>query len=454
MSNQSNIQGNQNIILQDITDSTITISINGETKELLNELAALKKMLQEWNAPNIQYAEKLYNIEQLTEANFGFLTGKKAFNEWLTKSLIEAIESDSAKAKQFLEKAKEYPNWEGVERISSRGKAIIAYSFVGVIGIQLSKLMAIGKEELSENKQRKYISKCLDIARRALDLVGFVLLSRFWDLQKRKQVALSENENKMLVNFFRKSFPPSIMEQVRLLNTLLTIYAKQEWDNPIPELDGFINQLQEGTEFFETCKKLGTLNQQLDKEKYTLLDCYEAEKQLAIFLTHFHFLAAYEMASIKRIGYNEIRNTEPRYLHRYAALGIDNKANVDAEKVNYAPDTAYTNAVLFYKGDHYKESINLFPFVIDYNALTFEHGAKICFYCARAMAEDQLDFIFLEDNSVQKIEFTKTIKADTDFNELMMKEENQKRFNLDTVFLQFQAACECVVGDSVNFDDD
>lgn len=96
----------------------------------------------------IQYADKIYNIEQIDEANFGSVTGKKAFNQYLTKALIEAILPTCTPARRFSEKVANIREWERQVRISNKAKEIIAYSFVGIIGIHLSKLVSNDFETL------------------------------------------------------------------------------------------------------------------------------------------------------------------------------------------------------------------------------------------------------------------------------------------------------------------
>ena len=123
MNNQSSVQGNQNIVIQGVTDSTITLQVNGETKEIVNKLDALHAILEKLQIQTFQAADKVYNIASLNDANFGFITGKKAFNEELTKVLIEAIQEDCIPARRFMEKAKDFQNWEkqGAHRRQGKG---------------------------------------------------------------------------------------------------------------------------------------------------------------------------------------------------------------------------------------------------------------------------------------------------------------------------------------------
>ncbi|MGB1242413.1 MAG: hypothetical protein ACPG49_07820 [Chitinophagales bacterium] len=455
MKNESHIKGNANIVIQNVTDSTITLNIDGEIQEVRNQLVELKALLQSLKIQKIQYAEKMYNIEHINEANFGFWIGKKVFNEHLTKTLVLAIQPHCSPAQRFLQKVKNRPDWESEQRISNKAKEILAYSFVGVIGIQFGKLMAIGKESFSETKQRKYIKKCLYIVKQTLNLVNFVLLSHLWDKQKTNPIpSISNSQKQVLSQRFDNAFESSIEEQFQLLKTLHTLFTQNNLHFPIEELSSFSSYLQIKSDFYEVCQSLQQLNRQLDKAQYNLLDCFKAETLLTSFFGFFPFLVEYRMASIKRIAYRQIRHDEPHYLHRYTALGIDSKANVDAEKVIYTPKTIYTDAVLFYKGENYWNSTNLFPFVIDYNALTFEYGAKICFYHAQSMDGDRdcLEYNFLEDNSILHIESTGVLKPDMDYNEWMVNEEKRQQLNLDCVVVGFQKARKTVL-DELDFEE-
>ncbi|MFN0016445.1 MAG: hypothetical protein ACKVU2_18035 [Saprospiraceae bacterium] len=452
----SSANGGPQVVIQSTSDETITLKVDGEVREIRNQLDELKALLQEKNQQNVQYADKIYNIGHIDQANFGFITGKKAFNETLTKQLVEALQPICRPAQIFLERVAATPQWETQVRISDKAKEIIAYSFAGMIGIQLSKLMAIGKEDFSETKQRKYIEKCLQIAKRSVDLVCFALISRMLDAPASTVFHLSDDLKTVLQRRFDEAFEPTLEEQFRLLQVLQAFFGDQAngLETPMPELNAIAQALQPGSDLHQTFQNLHALNGKLDKGQYDLLDCFEAETQLAAFFRYFHFLANYRMASIKQIGYRHIRNEDPRFLIRYAALGIDSKANIDAEKVNFSSDAVQTEAVLLYRGDNYRDNVNLFPFVMDYNALSFEQGSKICFYRSQAIADGSLEYLFLEDNSVISIEKKEEFPpADADFNEMLISNDNRKTLNLNSVVDQFRGARTRLLGGELNFDD-
>ncbi|MEO7766532.1 MAG: hypothetical protein ABIS01_03865, partial [Ferruginibacter sp.] len=276
---------------------------------------------------------------------------KNTFNEILTRRLIEAIQGYSSRARKFLDNATRVAtDWETQNRFSDLAKEIIAFSFVGILGIQLRKLMAIGKEDLSENKQRKYLENCQLTAKRALQLLCFALISKLWDHKKDKSYTLSPAQAQTCKNFFDDEFELHINGFAHLLVTLIDVFTDNALEFPMAELNELKPNLLAGSNFRQACEKLQSINDLLDKSSYTINDCTEAESGLTTVLETLKFLTNYRMVSIKSIGYFEMRNSKPHYLYNYTALGIDSKSNVNQERINYAETPINTDAVLLYKG--------------------------------------------------------------------------------------------------------
>lgn len=369
----------------------------------------------------------------------------KVFNEMLTRQLIEALPEYSKAAQKFLEKASTIPDWETVARVSDKAKDILAFSFVGVLGIHLRKLFAIGKETNSDDKQKRYLDNAMLTAQRALKLLSFALLSRLWDEQKNANIAFKDSEREALQQFFSENFGLDILGSLQLLRDLMYIFRDHKIAWPLPELEALLPQLGPESEFTASCRRLKELSTTHGNHQFSLADCFAAERQLTYLLEKMAFLGAYRMVSIKNITYNEMRNAPPRYLHSYTVLGIDSKSNVNTERVNYVEGPISTQAILLFKG-RYQQNINLFPFLIDVNALTDEVGAKVCFYSHQDLSNGILKYQFMDDNEYQNITYQKTWTEGEDMNQLMLDRDKRRNYNLDSVFLQFQEAKKALAG--------
>lgn len=271
------------------------------------------------------------------------------------------------------------------------------------------------------------------------------MLSRLWDERKAGKVKLNDQQCGALRNFFDDEFGLDIIGNLQLLKDLLHIFRDHRIEWPVPELEGLLPEMEAESEFATSCLRLKELSVKLDKNQFDLSDCFAAERQLTFLLKKLAFLAGYRMVSIKNITYNETRNAPPRYLHSYTVLGIDSKSNVNTERVNYVEEPISTQAILFFKG-RYQQNINLFPFLIDVNALTDETGAKVCFYSHQDISDGSLNYKFMDDNSYENITYQKAWKEGDDMNQLMLDNDKRRAYNLDTVFLQFQDAKEALLG--------
>jgi len=70
MKKQSNKTENKNIAIQKVSDSAITLKINGEVKEIPNDIGELTTILEQLNSQNVRVGEKIYNIGEIGQAEF------------------------------------------------------------------------------------------------------------------------------------------------------------------------------------------------------------------------------------------------------------------------------------------------------------------------------------------------------------------------------------------------
>jgi hypothetical protein len=455
MENNITNQGNNNIIIQGITDSSITLEVNGATQEIQNEMAALNALLEQMNAQQVQMADKVYDLSQLGEADLGV---KKTFNVLITKKLMVALaENGLVPAQKFLDKTKSINGWENDSRFADVAKNLITFAFVGVVGAQLRKIMAIGKEALSEEKQQTYIQSCYLTSQKAIQLLNFTLISAFWDIQKTNNYELNEAETKELSLFFDDSIERNLADYATLFEVLVKLFEKHEIDLPLKGLkDLKIEQ------FKKSCNRIQKLQSLLEKSQHSLMTCFEMEGQLTKFLSHLILFMNYDMLSVKSVVYDEKRTSSPKYIHSYIELGIDQKFNENTEKLNILNTPVVTDAVLIYdKRSNYEVYVNLSPFVIDYNTQMFEKGAKVCFFSSKHISDASLNYRFLEDNSIENVNFSNMLNANTKLENLMKERNDYIKLKFDLIFQQFEEAKKEVLKNStkgeeaedVSFDD-
>ena len=398
----------------------------------------------------IQTGDKIFNIGVINNATFGTVLENRPFNEYLTRELMNAIKPHCPIAGKYLELVKAKPDWYQVADLSNKAKEIIAANFAGVIGIQLRKLMAIGKEQISDNKLHNYIEHCIHTAKRTIQIICFSLLSDLWNLKKSNNFPINAGANDKIKLFFENWIELNFKEYIELLNSLLSLFKDNNLPYAVPEIAALQNQMVPESNIMKAVNQLQQITDLPDTGKYTIKNCDDAETSLTNLLSELSFLSLYKMVSIKSIGYEEIRNDVPHYLHNFIPLGFDSKSNINTEKLNYLDKPISTDSILLYKGN-YLNGINLFPFVIDLNALTFEGGVKICFFSAIDMDENNMNFCFLEDNSIESITCSDVLKSGAPINEIIEDKEKRKKLKLDTIFMQFREAKATLSGaDSID----
>ena len=225
-------------------------------------MGVLQTLLEQLNAQQVQMADKIYDLGQLGQADLGI---KKTFNVLLTKKLMSALANNGlAPAQKFLEKIQSIEGWENDSRFADVAKNLITFAFVGVIGIQLRKIVAIGKEPLSEQKQQTYLSNCYLIAQKSVQLLNFTLISSFWDAQKKGNYALNEEETKELTLFFDDSIERNLTAYANLLVVMIQLFEKHKIVLPLEEL-----QELKLERFKKTCNRIQKLYHLLEKSQHS-----------------------------------------------------------------------------------------------------------------------------------------------------------------------------------------
>jgi hypothetical protein len=449
MSN-STISGNSNIVIQDISNGNITLNVNGEVLEIQNQLAELKELLKNQKTSSITYESKVYNIEHINEANFGVVTSHKVFNGVLTKELILNL-SEKEKVKNFLINlpSEDKDNWEGVRQHLKEAQGILEDSFVWVIGWELRRLFSIGndKEKRIETKVEEYINHCFSTYRVSLQMLNFIFISKLWDEKiKNKDI---DTQKAAITNFFRSKRQLKLAELRSLFHTLLDIFINNKFEMPIEELNiDKINEfLKPDSKFNLACIELEKL-ESIDggTEEYGLGHCHTAEIALTTVLVNFNFFTNYQLVTLKKIEYEEARNSKARYIKDFNIL--EKKEATNQKRIlKYDNRPGITYSVFF---QNKNRAINLFPFLLDYNALTNENDFQIYFYLFNENDSD-LRYFSLKSENEETISYLATASESMEVKSDELRNEFQKNIRLDLVAKQFEEAMNTILEINISF---
>jgi hypothetical protein len=149
---------------------------------------------------------------------------------------------------------------------------------------------------------------------------------------------------------------------------------------------------------------------------------------------------------MKRVEYEQTRNSEPRYIKDFSILERKDAANLQ-RVLRYDNKPSLTYA-MFFRNE--STAINLFPFLLDYNALTYEQDFHIYFYECRE-GNNGLRYFSTKNEKTEIIRYqaaetnTREIKSDE------QKNEDQKNIRLDLVIKQFEDALNTILDADVHF---
>jgi len=419
--------------------------LNGKEKftpEKMDRGLKLRRDKKEYDAPWVFFTEKPdWTLpSEHTEVY-------RAMNEVLIERLMVKLTPYNSVAKEFIhyvDNDESLRYWTKNKEIREQCGIIISNGFGNIIKHQLETLYAIAKEN-DNNLFRDYVSCCYWTGKRTLQLVCFSLLSRLAYLRKKEPFEYQENHKQELESFFNSFFDMDIPKYWRLLKTLYSIFQYDTIKNkvPISELKSIDFQLKSNSVLEETFEQLQRDYSILDNAPPTINNCFKAERHLTTILENFVFLSEYKMASIKSISYERLKDAHPKFMQRLAILGLKEDGSTGQKiSINYTKDDISPDGILLYK-ESFQESINIYPFIIDYNALTFQEDVLICFYTSKELGNDNLVYKSQRKSLKKKIENQGTINPNAkseDVNAILADEELHKKAKLDMVHILFREA--------------
>ncbi len=356
------------IVIQDVSDSIITVTVNGETQEILRKLEALQALLEKQQTQSIQTAEKIYNIGAITNANFEFIVGQSKHSNALPEDLAQNLVTDE---NRWVQSLRQELLKQGVV-VGAKPWAIFQH-YGWLIEAFLQKMGTPAGQERSLRR----LAFMAEAYQSTLRYLCYIQVAQVFQRQEYAQ-------NEAIAGFIQMdatSQPRYDYLNLLLLSTDLLPKASAF----MPEINDFVAELTDtgsdlyGTALFlEKHRNLLLENKQPEGEALEqLLDEYLTG--LVYWLRKLAFLAKYRLVSIKDISLNYRLGTAKNFIHLYGELhGMYAEALTEGE--DYSAHSiegmfTYNQSVLLFRGNNMSDCleniqdsgvyISLSPLIVD-----------------------------------------------------------------------------------------
>ncbi|PAC26985.1 hypothetical protein [Flectobacillus sp. BAB-3569] len=363
--NKSEVEGNHNIVIQNVSDSTITLNVGGEVKEIDRKLEELLSLLEKLSQNSFQSADKTYKVETISHANFDFILNQAVF----AGLPYEVKENASSADNWALSLSQELVDLD----IAVNNNTIFSH-YGWLIEVFLQKMST----EVGKATTLRALSFMTEAYQASLYYLCVIQLAQI--IQKNKIT------NPIFTDFFKTTPENQVLFDFQ---QLLLLGAEALGDeNFVPEIVDFVEELSDtNSDLYNVVLYLDKIRRQLihnqindDSSLPQLLEDYRTA--LIFWLRKLTFIAKYRLVSMKEINIRyKLGATSKEFIHLYGELhGIyDNLVTrKDYTQLSIKDIFTFNQSVLLFKGTHipttfkemYKNQndipyISLSPFIID-----------------------------------------------------------------------------------------
>lgn len=368
MFNESHIEGDSNIIIQGVTDSSITVCVEGKTKEINKKLDVILAWLQDCRATAIQTPIRTYPIDALHGSNLSFILGQVEHqNELppdLAQNLIAADNTWVGSLKQAILK-------QGVSVGNTPHRIFEHYGWL--IENYLQKM----ETDIGRARNLRRLSFMTEAFQSSLRYLCFIQVSQILQRGDKPQ-------DTGILNFFQLEGNQHEHFDYMLLLLLATMRLQEE-EVFMPELNDFVSELSDiktdlySTALFLDVHRIRLLNNLVGEGLAfeEILDEYHTA--LVFRLRKLAFLAKYRLVSVKDISLHYRMGTIKNFVHIYGEL---HGMFAEEEEVDYCEHSVreaftYNQSILLFKGHEVDAGfaninapnayLSLSPLVIDHS---------------------------------------------------------------------------------------
>ncbi len=385
MTDHHHIKGDHNIVIQHVSDSTITVKVDGQSKEIANQLEAIQQLLTGMQTRLLRIEGRQYEVQHLGQENFDFIMSRVAVGEEVPDAWSEELYEEDESWVESL--AHELTMHRGVSVGNKRWGIFQHYGWL--IEAYLHKLST----QIGRGRNLRRLSFMAEAWQSSLRYLCYIQIVQI--LQANRAVELP-----LLTAFF--DLPAADLPHYDYLNLLIvTTHFLGEEDTFMPEIFAFVEMVKDPEE------DLSQTALYLDRYRSKLLagelgDLEDLEQLLDQYLTglvywlcEISFVAEYRMVSVKDINLNYRMGTPRRFVHLYGELhGMYSEYFAEGEDYSKkALEDAFTfnQSVLLLKGANVDQSLedirkggaylSLSPLVIDQSVFSDKATQTPEIYC-------------------------------------------------------------------------
>jgi len=434
MADQNKIE-ERNIVIQGVTEKTITVVVDGKTQEIEKKLDVLQALMEQLSAKSFQTAGNIYNIGNINNATFGLTMARAGEDKSLPAELKQNLLGEGDKWIRSLERALIK------EEISVSDEPLeIFQKYDWLIQAFLQKMCTPAGQE----KTLRRLSFMAETYQASLRYLCYIQMTQVLQMENKPKQGIISDFIQMEGNrYLDFDYAGLLLTTTDLLgqNTFMkeiNIFAEKLNNN---ESDLFGSVL-----YLEDQRRKLMANKIAEDEKLPgLLDEYLTA--LVCWLKELSFLANYRLVSIKEINLNYRLGTTENYLHRYGELHSmynDGGVSDKSKSIQIKGSFTFSKSVLLFKGNVLDASLknlkdkttylSLSPLLIDKSVYADENTKQtpeIFYYTGYEKAGRQYNYAQLNK------ELTFTGKEDNvKYPPLTVKETNTNLSGLDELFAQ------------------
>ena len=344
ITNTANTQGDNNIIIQSVTDSHITVNVNGQSKEIEKKLDALQVLVEQMAVKSVQSANTVYNIGSITNANFGYLVGQAGHNKSLPDELAENLVGEGNGWIQSLRQ-----ELQDKQKISVGNQPWNIFQNYGwLVETFLQKMGTAAGQE----KNLRRLSFMVEAYQGSLRYLCYIQMAQILQLDNKPKLGIISDFIQMEGNKFLD------FDYTGLLLTATDALGQngfmQEINKFVEELTDTESSLYGTALYLDDQRRKLMLNSIGEDDKLTgLLDEYLTA--LVYWLRKISFLAKYRLVSIKEINLNYRLGTTKNFVHLYGELhGLYSEGGSSDEDYNTKSIEGfftYNKSILLFRGN-------------------------------------------------------------------------------------------------------